>query len=452
MASTFMISSSTPTGNNRRIELAGMDLWLSARIDNVYVYPDEIKIDQLKEALGQTLSLWPLVTGRILLENDQHYFIEMCDNSIPITVSDNHDLIEWPFDANVIVEADNQLFQTFIDFVPVTKLLPNSFDEPLVRLKLTHIIQSNEWILGVSWYHALGDADACLRFSNTFSRFYQQMDPILPLPIFERRLWQEHEVQQSFLPIPKQFLTAQSNEEFVKTSHNLELDYEPINIHFSGEQLTQLKVLTGKTNVTIHDALIAYITLTLNKYCYKDNDERRILHTITVANYRGMDDSIAPRGEVSNALFMMLSDNFDDPYSFLNIAQTIRRSLLQLRDSKILANGIATIDRFMRDNAKSSKRANRQLTPNEIAINSNFRYDWADLVDFGYKDQCRFYTCGSRALYLRVFRLNPEKYENKWLPRDRNGAEVSFRLEKDKIEIFLNAFKRDINENFQNIY
>jgi hypothetical protein len=71
--------------------------------------------------------------------------------------------------------------------------------------------------------------------------------------------------------------------------------------------------------------------------------------------------------------------------------------------------------------------------------------------DFGYTDKCRFYTAWASALYLRVFRLNPEKDENKWLARDRNGAELSFRIEKDLKENFINAWKRDITENFQNI-
>ncbi len=94
---------------------------------------------------------------------------------------------------------------------------------------------------------------------------------------------------------------------------------------------------------------------------------------------------------------------------------------------------------------------NPRLVPNELAINSNFKYDWADLVDFGCTDKCRFYTVGTRALYLRVFRLNPEKYGNKWLPRDRDGAEVSFRIEKDLKEKFINAWRQDIIENFQNV-
>jgi hypothetical protein len=451
MTSSFLVSPSTPTGNNRRIELAGMDLWISARIDNVYVYPSEIKIDQLKEALSRTLSLWPLVAGRIVLENDEHYIIEMCDNSIPVTLVIDNDLKEWPLDSNVIVQVDNKLFPTFIDQALVTNTFNSSIDEPLVRLKLTHIVQSNEWVLGISWYHMLGDADACIHFSNTLSRFYQQMEPIQPLPIFERRLWREDEADLSVLPIPKQFQDAQPIEEVVKISSADQLDYDPVNLHFSGKQLATLRTLAGGNSVTIQDALTAYIILTLNTYCYNDNDQRRILHAITVVNYRGVSDSIAPQGEVSNCLFMKLSDDFDDPYALSTIASTIRRSIIQLRDPKILGPGIATIDGFMRKNGRNNERPNPHLIPNEIAINSNFRYDWAGLVDFGYTDQCRFHTAWTGPLYLRVFRLNPEKDRNKWLPRDRDGAEVSFRLEKDSKENFINAWKRDIMEYFQNV-
>jgi hypothetical protein len=117
MSSCFLVSASRPTGNNRRIELAGMDLWLSSRIDNVFVYPSEIKIDQLKEALSQTLSIWSIVTERILYENAQHYIIEMCDNSIPITFIINNQLKEYPFDSNIIIEINNKEFLTFVDQV-----------------------------------------------------------------------------------------------------------------------------------------------------------------------------------------------------------------------------------------------------------------------------------------------------------------------------------------------
>jgi hypothetical protein len=451
MTSSFLVSPSTPTGNNRRIELAGMDLWILEHINNVFVYPSEIKIDQLKEALSQTLSLWPCVAGRTVLEDDEHYIIEMCDNPIPVTLVVNNDLKEWPLDSNVIVEVNNKLFPTFIDGVQLTKFFKNPSDEPLVRLKLTHIVQSDEWVLGISWYHSLGDAAACLHFSNTLSRFYQQMEPTQPLPIFERRLWREDEANQSVLPIPKQFRDAQPSEEVSKLSLDHQLSYDPLNLHFSGKQLATLRMLAGGNSVTTQDALTAYIILTLNTYCYNNNDERRILHTATVVNIRGVSDLISPQGQVSNSLFIMLSDDFDDPYSLSNIATTIRRSIIQLRDSKVIEPGIATVDRLMRENVRNKKRPSPQLLPNEFAVNSNLKYDWANLVDFGYTDKCRFYTSWTGALYLRVFRLNPEKHENKWLPRDRAGAEVSFRMEKDLKEKFINAWKQDIIENFQNV-
>ncbi|CAF1019675.1 unnamed protein product [Adineta steineri] len=453
MTSSFLVSPSTSTGNNRRIELAGMDLWLMARIDNVFVYPSEIKIDQLKEALSQTLSLWPLVAGRTILENDQHYIIEMCDNPIPITLIINNDLKESPFDSNVLVEANDKSFPTFIDEVQVMKLFKNSSDddEPLVRLKLTHIVQSDEWVLGISWYHALGDAAPCLHFSNTLSRFYQGMEPTPPLPIFERRLWREDEAKQSVLPIPIQFQNPQSIEKAIQLFGEHQSNYDTLDLHFSGEQLATLRMLAGGNHVTTHDALAAYIILTLNTYCYKNNDERRILHAITIVNCHGVSDCIAPQSEVSNALFMMLSENFDDPYSLSNIAMTIRRSINQARDPKVLESEIAIIDGFMRKNAKDNTTPNSELVPNEFAINSNYRYDWANLVDFGFTDKCRFYISWIGALYLRVFRLNPEKSGNQWLPRDRNGAEIAFRMEKDLKEKFIGAWKRDIAENFENI-
>jgi hypothetical protein len=223
MASSLRVSPSPPTGHDRRIDLAGMDLWLSVCIDNVFVYPEEIKVDQLREALGQTLSLWRLVTGGIVIEDDRQYTIEMCDNPIPIMLVVNHDLAEWPLNSNVIVDAGDERFLTFIDQVQVTRSFAPSDDEPLVRLKLTQIVQSDEWVLGISWYHPLGDAAACLQFSKTLSHFYQRMEPIRPLPTFERRLWREDEAKRSVLPVPKQFRDAPSTEDVSKTYVTLKL-------------------------------------------------------------------------------------------------------------------------------------------------------------------------------------------------------------------------------------
>jgi hypothetical protein len=88
---------------------------------------------------------------------------------------------------------------------------------------------------------------------------------------------------------------------------------------------------------------------------------------------------------------------------------------------------------------------------NEVIVNSNFRYDWAGSVDFGYTDKCRFYTVWTSLFYLRVFRLNPVHDGTKWLERDRNGAEVAFLIEKDMKEKFVSAWQKDVVENFVNV-
>lgn len=52
-----LVFAASPTGHQRRVELAGVDLWITPRIDNVFVYPSEVDIDRLKRALSYTLSL-----------------------------------------------------------------------------------------------------------------------------------------------------------------------------------------------------------------------------------------------------------------------------------------------------------------------------------------------------------------------------------------------------------
>ncbi len=86
--------------------------------------------------------------------------------------------------------------------------------------------------------------------------------------------------------------------------------------------------------------------------------------------------------------------------------------------------------------------------PYGIVINSNYRYDWADLVDFGHVNKCRFHTDGTAPLFLRVFRLNPMHNGTHWMARDRDGAEVAFRIEKRIKQRFIDAWQRDVKENF----
>ncbi|CAF3747268.1 unnamed protein product [Rotaria socialis] len=200
--------------------------------------------------------------------------------------------------------------------------------EPPFRLKLTHIVASGELILGARGSHMVGDGASLLKFLNTISRIYQQMEPAEPLPIYERRLWSSDEGDQSLLPMLKYLSDCRLTEEVLKQMMDDQKLCDQVNIHFSDKQLRKLRLLAGFNDITIQDALTAYIILTLNIHCYSNEDPQYILRTSTFVNIRGVSDSIAPAGLVANGIFIMLSDDFVDPLSFSNITKTIRQSIV----------------------------------------------------------------------------------------------------------------------------
>ncbi|CAF4564768.1 unnamed protein product, partial [Didymodactylos carnosus] len=238
---SWLVPPSSSTGNGRRIELPGTDLWIGA-IDKVFVYPSELDIDRFKDAMSRTLTVWPLVGGRFLLLDGGQYLIEMSDNPIPVTYVENTELAAWPTNLSFVAEIP---LESFIDEVQVMKL---SQDEPLFRVKLTHLVQCGEWILGASWAHVLGDAAAFLNFLNTVSRLYQRLELLELLPVFERRLWRENEADQSFLPIMKFLRDAGPSQEMFKLVSSWEDTHEPLNLRFSGEQLAKLRELASGNN------------------------------------------------------------------------------------------------------------------------------------------------------------------------------------------------------------
>lgn len=446
----WLVSPLSPTGNRRLIELAGIDLWVGLCTNRVFVYPSELSIDQFKYALSRALSMWPLVAGHFLLLDGDHHCIEMSDNAIPITYIENTDLAAWPNNLNVVSDQHKDPLAPFIDEVRNSKLVYGSQEEPLLRLKLTCLKQSGEWILGVSWAHMLGDGGVSIKFLNTLSRFYQNLEPLPPQPVFERRLWRGDEADQSLLPMMKYLTHAGLSEEKYKLCSGWESIYEQVNLRFSGKQLAKLRELAGGNNVTIQDSLSAYICLKLNTHCYLNDTQRRILRINTYVNFRGISDTIAPAGIVANTIFLMPSDDFDDPSSLSHIAKMVRRSILRSRDLTFLEPCLATTDVLMRKNARENLRPCGQF-PNEVIVNSNLRFDWADLVDFGYTDKCRCYVPRTSPLFIRVFHLNPVQKETEWLPRDRDGAEVAFGIEKGMKEPFLSAWQKDVAENFANV-
>ncbi|CAF3703278.1 unnamed protein product [Rotaria sordida] len=430
-----------PTGNGHRIVLAGTDLIFES-IDNIFVYP-LLDIDRLKQAISRALSIWPILAGRVLINEDQ-YLIEFSDQPIPFTYIENDQLEYWP-NLRVVVD-DVTICKPFIDVVQYKPM-----DESLLRIKVTRLLRSNEYVLGTSFSHLVGDAASNIHFLNDLSRFYQSLEPILPRPIFDRYLWTKDDADVSLLSNLKPYQNADKREIIAINFVRDQTTTDQLNISFSSIQLAKLHSLAdGKDEVTVHDVLNAYMIVTMNKNSIEISNEY-FQRAYILVNYRNLLHSIAPTGHVANSFVIMLTSDFPNPFSLISIAKTIRQTINKCRNEDFLMKWIPTADLMMKQIIKDDKLICVWDT-NEVVINSNFKYDWSNQVDFGMINQCRFHTIISLKSYFRIFHLNPIKdQEDHWI-KDNDGAEVSFRIQKGEMKNkFLETYQQDIETNFINV-
>ena len=431
---TSYIYASVPTGNGHRIKLIGSDL-IFGGIDNIFVYPT-LDVDRLRNALSRTLSSWPILTGHILVDDDGEYFIEFSDNSIPFTYTEDDQLKQWP-DLPVVVD-DVTKIQPFIDSV---RYKPET--EPLLRVKVTRLLRSDEYILGTSLMHMVGDAQSYIHFLNDFSQIYQNLEPILPRPIFERHLLHEEDPETSLSSALKLYRNTHRREVILDRISKEQNETDPMNISISSKQLSKLHKLVADTSeITIHDALCAYIIFLINKYlCTNENEYIRRVYVYV--NYRSVSDSLTPKGYVANAIVQPLSCDFPNPVSLSDIAKIIRQLVKMTRQEDLVKKWITSTNILMKQFIKDG-HVNFVWDKDEVVFNSNYKYDWANQVNFGMKNQCRFHTSGIFKYYFRIFHLNPLKKENKCWIKDNGGVEIAFRIPKGEIkEKFLKALQED---------
>jgi len=441
---TSYIDALSPSGNGRRIVLFGTDL-IFGNIENVFVYPT-LDVNRFRDALHQTLSYWPIVTGHLLIDENDQYIIECSDNSIPLTYTENDQLICWP-DLPVIVD-DMTILQPFIDSV---QHKPER--EALVRFKITHLLQSGEYVLGTSFYHMIGDANTNIRFLNDLSQIYQHLEPTLPRPIFERQSLKEENLDFSLPNIVDLSENAGKQQTLIDCITKEYVETEPINLSFSSNEITQIhNLIENNAEITPHDALCAYIIFTLNKHFFINTTDEPIQHARMLVNYRGVCNRLAPIGYVGNCLLTTIPIGFSNPLSLSDIAKAIRQSIQSIRNEDLIKKYITSANVLCRQLVKDN-RITFIFGSKEFIFNSNFKYDWTDQVNFGMINQCRFHTVGLYKFYFRIFRLNPTKNQDGIWIKDNGGAEIAFRIPKgQEKEKFLAAYKKDIEENFLNLF
>lgn len=347
----------------------------------------------------------------------------------------------------IFIVFNTTLLQPFIDSIRYEPEI-----EPLLRFKVTHLLLSDEYVLGTSFSRMVGDSDSNIHFLNDLSRIYQHFEPILPRPIFERPLLNKEDSDDSSFPLVMKLLqNAEKREDILARIIKEQTETDPLNMSFSSEQLNQLYNLVGNNNeVTIHDVLCAYIILTMNKHLFSTTDEY-IRRAHILINYRGVSDAFAPKGHVANSVIQALSSNFSNPLSLSSIAQTIRQAIKAIRNEDVLKEWIISAD-ISKKKLKKEGRMSFVWKKDEVVFNSNFKYDWVNQVNFGLINQCRFHTTALYKFYFRIFRLNPIKRQDGSGSRDNEGAEVAFRIPKGEgKEKFLKQWKKGIEENFLNV-
>lgn len=432
------VSADCPCGNGRRIKVRGVDL-IFGNIENLFIYPN-LDVEKFEKALGKTLSFWPILSGRISVTNDE-YFIECTDQSIPLTITENNQFKSWA--NHPVIIDDASIIQPFVDSV-----IGKGEDEPLLRLKITHLIQSDEFIVGTSFCHMIGDADTKIRFLNDLSRIYQGLQPNLPRPIFERDVLQDEHPDLS-IPLIKHLAERAGKKETLLSSISQEhVETDPLNLSLSSKEISQIRsAIKANDQLTNHDILCGYLIRTLNKSFF-ENEDQYIRNVHMLINYRGVSDQVAPLGYVGNALLTTFTSDFTNPLSVLDIAQTIRQSINSVRKKDLMDRWICSADVLTRQLVKDD-RITFIFGSDQFIFNSNWKYDWVNQVNFGMINQCRFHTVGLFKFYFRIFRLNPIKQdENNWI-RDEAGAEISFRIPKgQQKENFLKEWKTDVQRNF----
>ncbi|KIM58735.1 hypothetical protein SCLCIDRAFT_1062741 [Scleroderma citrinum Foug A] len=125
------------------------DLWFYDA-NGVYVLPGTIDVEKFKNALSNTLQLYPHAAGQLRCQ-DGRWFIELTNTPVPVDVS----YVEEKSSSSIL--QDDWVWQknlTFLSFPQRTHASLINGTEPLLRCQLTFFLE--ETCIGISWHHILG--------------------------------------------------------------------------------------------------------------------------------------------------------------------------------------------------------------------------------------------------------------------------------------------------------
>ncbi|KAL4069073.1 hypothetical protein J3A83DRAFT_4401226 [Scleroderma citrinum] len=381
ISTMHLVSPKLPTvlGHQATVDLPGYDLWLHY-VDNVHVLHGQIDLERFKNALSDTLQLYPHAAGQLRCQ-DGRWFIELTNNYVPVDVS----YIEGKASSSVL--QDDWVIQE--DLSSLVNQQPDDVNPvngtvPLLRFKLTFFTE--ETCIGVTWHHVLADAIAHYRFTHTLSQFYQNKLSEFATPTFRKHFFPppSEAIVAEYYPkmrlLHDAYPFAEISAKFTEASKGV----ENLQWRFTGEELHRLHAITNpirQQKFTIQDCLTAYIVTALNRCQEK------------------------PIRTVSNVGSIVTEQV---PLDMVGIATAIRTSINRSRGIQELENYLTTASDHILTTTNSGKSFFFTPCDDVMTVNSNFSVDWCS-AHFGFPDGSKFHTSGVTKFYFRPFKSNPVK-------------------------------------------
>ncbi|KAJ7582504.1 hypothetical protein C8J56DRAFT_1055565 [Mycena floridula] len=377
------------------LELPGYDLWLTF-IKNVHVVPSRLDMKRFENALSAAATLYPHTLGRLRCEKGS-WKITLTDSPIPLLVSLGQ---QTP-------KLDHSVIQEDLDLFLPNSQSPVNSDEPLLLVRAT--LFESQTIIGVSWYHALGDAITLWRFMHLVSQFYQgDLAPPLHVPVFGNTPLSEPSeyMKQLFRPLLPHMAESLDESEIGKRYAELQssivhLRWRMPRCYF---QNIQSKLQTSSNlKLSLQDCITAYFVTLVNR-CHANT----ISKVTNAASYRRCSAHFVKPDIAGNAIYIVATERLapDEREDSGLVAQKIRQSLITARQDNFLESYMSVASHLMLADANSSRRMFFGSDPDVLSVNSTLSLP-QQAIHFGWPGKTSFHTVGYSRFYLRVFTANP---------------------------------------------
>ncbi|KAJ7617263.1 hypothetical protein FB45DRAFT_1063761 [Roridomyces roridus] len=413
---------------------------------------------RLIKAFQDALTYYPHASGRLRIKGND-WTIGQGKRGVPLTFAE----IDEPFNHYEYLEAaPSELIDTCIG--DISGAIQPSWDEPLLRVRVTYCRKSNETYIGWSSSHMLGDGEFVYQFLYAWSQYYQGKALLFGAPTYEKyRTAPTPELNDN--PATAEFVERYL--QHLKTLYPMDKwmgmvgdvigSTSQVDMMFSAHQIAQFRAVADMhpgrkgTHASAQDAVSAYLITTLNRVL-----PTPIIKVSSMLSYRGIknptdlkaDDWRIPGGlALGNAIFQAFTPTLpaEQTSSIGAVALAIRQSLKDTRKYDHVKRIVAVSEPIWMRQSTEQKEHKFWSDDGTFVINSMPKVNLNQL-HFGYgPERTRVVLYGAFAGYARFFQAPPVKLPNgDWEAND--GAMVMcVRVPTEVKDKFLARIAEDLN-------